>query len=63
MDELTQASHKMAEKMYQASGGQPGAGAPGEPGAAGPGADAPPADESGGNGDGKVVDAEFEETN
>ena len=48
MEELTQASHKMAEKMYQGAG--PEAGAPG----AGPGAgpDAPPSDPN-------VVDAEL----
>ncbi|MEM6731281.1 MAG: Hsp70 family protein, partial [Myxococcota bacterium] len=54
MDALTQASHKMAEKMYQAST------AGGDAGGAAPDAQAPsdaPKD------DGQVVDAEFEETN
>ncbi|MEK7704554.1 MAG: molecular chaperone DnaK [Myxococcota bacterium] len=53
MESLTQASHKMAEKLYQATGGTPGAA---EPSAGGK-------DASPGGGDGKVVDAEFEETN
>ncbi len=54
---LMQASHKMAEQAYKATGG-----APGEPGAAGPGA-AGPAGEQPGGGAKKddVVDAEFEE--
>ena len=62
MDALTAASHKMAEKMYQAaSAGAPG-GAPGAEGQAGPTPDAeahqPPP-----GGSGKVVDAEFEDQN
>ena len=58
MDELTAASHKMAEKMYQAASAQPGAGAQ-------PGAEAPKAEEpkAGKKGDPNVVDAEFEESN
>ncbi|MEL6340286.1 MAG: molecular chaperone DnaK [Myxococcota bacterium] len=52
MDELTQASHKMAEKMYQASTSE-----------AGGAATEAPKDAGGGTDDGKVVDAEFEETN
>ncbi len=51
MEELTQASHKMAEKMYQGAG--PEAGAPGAAPGAGP--EAPPSDPN-------VVDAEFEES-
>lgn len=55
MEMLTQASHKMAEKMYQstaAAGGAPGA-TPTEP----------TAEPSKGNAGGKVVDAEFEDSN
>ena len=55
MDELTQASHKMAEQMYQSSGESGAAGA----GAAGA-AEGGGASESGGGEN--VVDAEFEET-
>ena len=52
-DELTQASHKLAEKMYsQASQQGPGAG-PGPEQGAGPGGGKKPDDD--------VVDAEFEE--
>ncbi len=59
MDALLAASHKMAEKMYQSA---PGAGPGAAPGAggpeAGPGQTPPPAGDKG-----KVVDAEFEESN
>mgnify|MGYP003574234014 CR=1 FL=1 len=56
---LTQASHKMAEKMYQAaSGGEAGAGDAGTA----PGAEADAAAAAAGAAD-NVVDAEFEETN
>ncbi|OGR09217.1 MAG: molecular chaperone DnaK [Deltaproteobacteria bacterium RIFOXYB12_FULL_58_9] len=55
MEALTQASHKMAEKMYQASGGA-GTGAP--PPGSETGAPRPPSGDKG-----KVVDAEFEEAN
>jgi len=55
MDALTQASHKMAETLYKASGAS-GEASPG--GEAGAQADGSPA-----AGGGKVVDAEFEETN
>ena len=59
MEELTQASHKMAEQMYKSAEGEnPSAGAPGGDGPMpNPGAGPAP------DGDGKVVDAEFEETN
>jgi molecular chaperone DnaK len=57
MEELQQTSHKMAEKMYQsATGGQ--AGAPPTGAQAGPGPQSGASDDKG-----KVVDAEFEETN
>ncbi|MBT6177458.1 MAG: molecular chaperone DnaK [Deltaproteobacteria bacterium] len=57
MEELTQASHKMAEKMYQGAGPEAGGpGAPGAPGTPDQGQEAPPA------GDPNVVDAEFEES-
>ena len=59
MEALTQASHKMAEMMYQsAAAGAPGAN-PGEPGPTPPPEN--PAGDAGGKGN--VVDAEFEETN
>ncbi|MBL8229851.1 MAG: molecular chaperone DnaK [Bryobacterales bacterium] len=63
VDKLTQASHKLAEAMYAASGsagqpGDPGSAGSGGPGGAGPGGAGP-----GGNGGAKpkdnVVDAEF----
>jgi molecular chaperone DnaK len=62
MEALTQASHKMAEKMYQsaqaAGGPTPAAGAPGAA------ADAEPPRAEPKKGDkGNVVDAEFEESN
>jgi molecular chaperone DnaK len=57
MDALTQASHKMAEKMYQSAAGDAGQAGPG----ARPGAEPPPP--SDGKSDNNVVDAEFEETN
>ncbi len=59
-EELTQASHKLAEAMYAktAGGEQPGAGA--GPGA-GPGAGAGPQAGQGGKKDDDVVDADFEE--
>jgi len=66
MEALTQASHKMAEKMYQAAGaGGPSAGGP-QPGAGAPGGGAPEgektSDKDKKNGrDSNVVDAEFEE--
>ncbi len=54
-EELTQASHKLAEAMYAKSSGQPGAGAGPEAGAgAGAGAEAGKKDET-------VVDADFED--
>ncbi len=54
---LMQASHKMAEQAYKATGG-----APGEPGAAGPGAAGPAGEQpAGGAKKDDVVDAEFEE--
>ncbi len=62
MEELQQASHKLAEAMYQQAAGQPGggpeaggpgAGFTGDPGAGGPGQTAKPEDD--------VVDADFEE--
>ncbi len=63
---LTAASHKLAQAMYGQGDGQPGeAGA--DPGAAGAdgaaGGEAPPADGAGGDDDGEVIDAEFEEKN
>ncbi len=59
MDALTQASHKMAEKMYQDASGGDGK-APG----ADPAPTDPSADKGGSDGtDANVVDAEFEETN
>jgi molecular chaperone DnaK len=63
MESLTQASHKMAEKMYQAAGGPSPAGN----GGARPGDNAEPSPgpgaggESQGGRNGNVVDAEFEE--
>ena len=60
MEELTQASHKMAEKMYESTAGAaPGAGP--QPGA--PGAEAPPPPGAEASGGDNVVDAEFEESN
>jgi molecular chaperone DnaK len=62
MEELQQASHKLAEAMYQQAAGPagehggpggPGAGFGGDPGAGGPGGSAKPDDD--------VVDADFEE--
>ncbi|MFE8597807.1 molecular chaperone DnaK [Archangium violaceum] len=59
LDGLQQASYKVAEEMYKATGGEPGAGAPppgadaGAPGAA-PGSSAKPKDD--------VVDAEFRQS-
>jgi len=50
-DELTRASHKMAEAMYQAAGAAPGGEQPNTP---------PPTGGPGGDRDG-VIDAEFEE--
>jgi molecular chaperone DnaK len=60
-DELTQASHKVAEAMYQQASaeGQAGPEGPGGPGAAGAGAGDPGANPSGQDDD--VVDADFEE--
>jgi len=67
MEALTQASHRMAEKMYQASGPSAGAGTQGSEGptGSGPGGGAAPgAAKNGGKGgrDANVVDAEFEES-
>ncbi len=53
-DELTQASHKLAEVMYQ-SGAAPGGPGPDM------GAGAPPPGDGGGEGGDDVIDAEFEE--
>jgi molecular chaperone DnaK len=66
MDALMAASHKMAEKMYQSAGG-PGAAGP-TPGGPSAGAGSSAGEATGGGptaaGDkGKVVDAEFEESN
>jgi molecular chaperone DnaK len=59
MESLQQASHKMAEKLYQATGGG-AAGAGPQPGSP----EAGPAPDAGSGADkGKVVDAEFEESN
>jgi molecular chaperone DnaK len=57
VDELQQASHKLAEAMYQ----QGGAGAAGGPGAGGPGAGAPGGEPAGGatSGEEEVIDAEY----
>ena len=55
IENVTQLSHKLAEKLYQA--GAPPEGAPG--GAPGPDMDPPP----GGGVDDDVIDADFEETN
>ncbi|AGA91260.1 chaperone protein DnaK [Thioflavicoccus mobilis 8321] len=54
---LSDASAKMAERLYAQSGGQPGEG----PGAAGEGAPGADAGQSSGAGKDDVVDAEFEE--
>ena len=57
MQNLEQASHKVAEQMYQAAGGQ----ARGPAGAAAPGAEAPgDGGDSGGYGGDDVIDAEYE---
>jgi molecular chaperone DnaK len=53
-ENLTRASHKLAEAMYRATQGAPGAGEP----TAGP---AGPRDQAGGAREGEVVDAEFED--
>jgi molecular chaperone DnaK len=53
---LMQASHKMAEQAYKATGG-----APNEPGAAGPGPAGQAGEQPGGPKKDDVVDAEFEE--
>jgi molecular chaperone DnaK len=58
-EELTQASHKMAEEMYAAAGASPAEGAPGGDGAAGGDAGADGEEKKGDDDD--VVDAEFEE--
>ena len=54
-EEMVQASHRLAEMMYQQAGGEgaPGAEAPPGAGTPPPGAGAPPADD--------VIDADFEE--
>jgi molecular chaperone DnaK len=70
MEALTQASHKMAEKMYQSSaaeggGPKPGAGGPTPGATGGAGGDGQPsggAGEKKGGKDANVVDAEFEES-
>ncbi len=57
LEALQQASYKVAEEMYKATGGAPGAGAPPPPGAgagAAPGSQAKPKDD--------VVDAEFRQS-
>ncbi|PTL75879.1 molecular chaperone DnaK [Vitiosangium sp. GDMCC 1.1324] len=57
LDRLQQASYKVAEEMYKATGAAPGAGAPPPPGAeagAAPGSSAKPKDD--------VVDAEFRQS-
>ncbi|WP_257460895.1 molecular chaperone DnaK [Archangium lipolyticum] len=57
LERLQQASYKVAEEMYKATGGAPGAGAPPPPGAeqgAAPGSSAKPKDD--------VVDAEFRQS-
>ena len=55
IESVTEKSHKLAEKLYQAAGA---GGAPGGPGAPGPADDmTPPTD-----GDDDVVDVDFEET-
>jgi molecular chaperone DnaK len=54
-DSLTQASHKLAEVMYQAQQGAAGEGAPPPPGAG-----APPPTGGGGGGD-DIIDAEYED--
>jgi molecular chaperone DnaK len=61
MENLTKASHKIAEMMYQQVQ-TPGSSVPpdGDPGADAPGGDA--AAEGKGGGDGDVIDAEFEES-
>ncbi|HTQ81490.1 MAG TPA: molecular chaperone DnaK, partial [Thermoanaerobaculia bacterium] len=51
---LTQASHKLAEVMYQQQA-QGGAGGAGNPGAGGPGAGRP----AGGSASDEVIDAEY----
>jgi molecular chaperone DnaK len=56
-DRLTQASHKLAEAMYKASAGQPGAQPGGEPGGNGASGTAGGGQAGGGKDD--VVDAEF----
>jgi molecular chaperone DnaK len=62
MDNLTKASHKLAELMYQAAGASVPPGADPTGGAAS-GGEAPPSDGGGdGDGDGDVIDAEFEES-
>lgn len=58
-DALTQASHKLAEELYKQTGATPGSGGP-DAGGAAPGAN-PGAADAGASG--KVVDAEFEESN
>ena len=55
-DALTQASHKLAEVMYQAQGGGGAA-----PGGAAPGGAAPGGDAGGSGGDDDVIDAEYED--
>ncbi|HSG05664.1 MAG TPA: molecular chaperone DnaK, partial [Nitrospiria bacterium] len=59
LDELTQASHKLAEEMYKQTGTQPGGPAGGGPGeAGGPGGGE---SQEAGSGEPGTVDAEFEE--
>ena len=63
MDALTQASHKMAEKMYKASSdGAPGS-APGTAEGASSSSSSSEGSNHGGGKDANVVDAEFEESN
>jgi molecular chaperone DnaK len=58
LERLQQSSYKVAEEMYKATGGAPGAGAPPPgaeaPGGAAPGSSAKPKDD--------VVDAEFRQS-
>ena len=62
-DELSQASHKLAEQLYsQAQAQQPGAGAAGTAGGAQPGAGAAGAAGGAKKGDDDVIDADFTES-
>jgi molecular chaperone DnaK len=61
MENLTKSSHKLAELMYQAASGGASVPPEGDPTAGAPGGEAPGGDGAG-DGDGDVIDAEFEET-